>query len=79
MIKLEHINTTNDLISCTAFVEDCTEPIQISVNKISQEMVSSPLPENYEWCRTHLIYAKRALLAMIENGEIETSTMIMWY
>ena len=79
MIKLKNIKMEADGISCVAFVEDCREPIKISVMADTKEMKASELPQGYEWCKKHLNYAKQVLSEMLESGITETSKTVMWY
>ena len=79
MIRLERIEIKNNTISCVVFVEDCTEPVFLSVDIASGEMNSTRLPLGYEWCRPHLAMAKRVMLDMLNSGTIENEKTIMWY
>lgn len=78
MVKLEHTRIENNYIICDVFVEDCKTPIKVSFEKTSGNFMSDNLPPGYEWCRTHLAYAKRALKEMSESEEIKGRLTIMW-
>lgn len=80
MIKLKNIAKENDRIICDAFVEDCDKPVRLSLNTKNAEFDKIVLPEDYEWCTSHINHAKRYLISLI-NEEIITSTekCIMWY
>lgn len=79
MIRLEHIKKTDDVIVCVGFIEDCKEPVQISVNRANYAMTTSPLPKGYEWGTSHLEHAKKALIDILESGSNETKRTVMWY
>lgn len=79
MIRLEHIKKKNDCIICDAFIEDCKKPIIVEYSPKNNEIKTTALPEGYEWCVSHLSYAKRALREMVASEKMENKKTIMWY
>jgi len=58
MIKLRYISRNDNKIVCNDFVEDCGTPIKLVLDIKSKELAGYELPCDYEWCKTHVMYAK---------------------
>lgn len=78
MVKLEQIKKIDDLITCTAFVEDCKEPVEIVFRISDGSIQSSPLPKGYEWCRGHIQYSRFVFEKMVQEGKYPEKRTIMW-
>lgn len=79
MIKLQEIKKSKNKITCTAFIEDCKEKINISLDVANKELLDIELPKDYEWCKKHIYYAKQYLISLIDNVPIPEQKIIMWY
>ena len=79
MVKLREIERNNESIICIAFVEDCEEPINIEFKLKDETIHSSPLPEGYEWCTSHIVHVRRALKHMADENALVSHTTVMWY
>ena len=79
MVKLKDIERNDESITCVAFVEDCEEPINIEFSTENETIHSSPLPEGYEWCTSHIAHVRRALKRMVDENSFVSHTTIMWY
>lgn len=79
MVKLKQIKKLNETVTCIAFVEDCTEPVEITFHIPDRNMQTSPLPPGYEWCRSHIRHSQTALEKMAEKDEFPENWNIMWY
>ncbi len=79
MVKLEQISREGESITCTAYVEDCKEPVRLEFHIPDGEMQNTPLPSGYEWCRAHLSHAKKALGEIARKETPETRRTVMWY
>ena len=63
---------------CSAFVEDCPEPVPIVFSIPDGTVQHGPLPKNYEWCVTHIQHARKHLEQMAKDGNIPEQRNIMW-
>lgn len=79
MVKLREIEQNNERITCVAFVEDCEQPIDIEFNTKDETIRSSPLPEGYEWCTSHIAHVRRTLKRMADENSFVSHTTVMWY
>lgn len=78
MVKLKRIKKAGDIITCDAFVEDCSEPVKLIFNILEGSIQSSPMPKDYEWCTAHIRHAKMHLEQMAKDGQIPEQRNIMW-
>ena len=79
MIKLQNIHRDKGSIICDAFVEDCTKPVSLSLNEQTKELGEFTLPNNYEYCKSHIMHAKKYLKSLIGKEFKNHEKMIMWY
>ncbi len=79
MIKLKRIEKNDNVITCYAYFEDCTKPVKLSLCVDSGKFQNYKLPTGYEWCESHIQQAKKSLLKMVEDNNIEREKIIMWY
>ena len=79
MIELKKIKRDNEQIACEAFIEDCNEPVNLSLNIRNKELNSFVLPPDYNWCTTHIDKAKDFLLSLLDVTDIPNKKRIMWY
>ena len=80
MIRLTEITRNNDYISCVAFVENCKENINLVYNIKSREFGTYTLPKNFEYCISHIAYAKRYFDKIVDDkGNLPNEKLIMWY
>ena len=79
MVKLRDISKKDNEIVCNAFVEDCSTPIRLVLDIKSKELAGYEFPRDYEWCKTHVMYAKRFLISLISKDVIPSEKVIMWY
>ena len=80
MIKLTKITKNNDTISCMAFVEDCKEYIKLVYNIKSGEFDEYAFPKNYEYCTSHIAYARNYFDKIISSKKaLPNEKLIMWY
>ena len=79
MVKLKNIRRTNGFIVCEAFVEDCTESIELKLNETSAELDDYNLPDGYDWCISHVTHARKFLRTLIGKPNESTQRTIMWY
>lgn len=79
MVKLEQIKRDGDYITCTAFLEDCKEPVQLVYSVQNDAVQYEALPSGYEYCVSHIGHIRSALQRMVKEGKIEPQKAIMWY
>ncbi|MBQ2823353.1 MAG: hypothetical protein IJF18_02110 [Oscillospiraceae bacterium] len=79
MIHLNKIVKEKNNITCIAFVEDCKQGVQLSLNITTQELEEISLPQGYEWCTAHIWHAKQYLISLIGENIVPESRTIMWY
>ena len=79
MVKLKQISRGGKYITCTAYIEDCKEPVELTFHTPDELMQNTPLPQGYEWCTSHLLHAKKALKELSQKELPETQITIMWY
>ena len=79
MVKLKNIRRNDNIILCEAFVENCTEPIHLSLYENSAELDDYILPIGYEWCISHITHAKKYLRSLIGKPIEDSQRTIMWY
>lgn len=79
MLGMENIKREKDCISCTAFVEDCKQGIQLSVTKNGSLKEEITLPEGYEWCKNYISRAIRFLMSLWDEESVPERKTIMWY
>lgn len=79
MIHLNKIMKEKNNITCTMFVEDCKQGVQLSLNITTQELKEISLPQGYEWCTTHIWHAKKYLISLIGENSVPENRTIMWY
>ena len=77
MIRLKNVRVENDRIVCLGYVEDCKEPICISVD-MDGNGESVEMPRGYEWCESYVKSAERYLLKRYEQGTLKNEMMMMW-
>ena len=79
MIILTEITRNNGCITCVAYVEDCKQRIDLSFSESKAEFDRFDMPENYEWCKSHIAHAKKYLKSLIGNNIAPSEKTIMWY
>ena len=77
MVRLKNVRVENDHIVCVGYVEDCKEPIRISVD-MDGNGESVEMPRGYEWCDIHIKRAERYLLERYEQGTLKSEMLLMW-
>ncbi len=77
MIRLKSVRVENDRIACFGYVEDCQEPVKISVD-MKGNADSGSLPKGYEWCESYVRAAERYLLKSYEQGKLKSEMLMMW-
>lgn len=78
MVKLKNIEKNDTQICCDIFPEDSETAGKLKVDFITKE-IEYQLPENYQWCISHVHHAKRNLLDLISVKELPKEQIIMWY
>lgn len=79
MLRLKNIKKDNGLINADILVEDCTENGHIIVDVEKNKIVSSVLPEGYDWCLSHLGHARKAIIEMSKKNDFPNEKLIVWY
>lgn len=79
MIRLTEINKTNEYIECRAFVEDCSEPFVIRIDKNGDAVGDCIPPTDYGWCDEHIGQAIQYMKSLWKDAIVPTSKLIMWY
>lgn len=78
MIRLLNISRYDKEISCTAMVEDCETPVSLVVRN-NGEYDYGQLPPGYEYCTSHMGYARRFLKSLLGKDIVPSEKLIMWY
>ena len=68
MIRLKNIERNHGVITCLAFVEDAPDGIQLSFDEQKKQFKSDPLPKGYEYCKTHIVMARRYLGSLFDKA-----------
>lgn len=79
MIRLQKIQRNDRTISCEAFVEDSVTPIPLCYDFETQNLDNYVLPDNYEYCKEHISFAKDYLKNCRNIANIPEKKTIMWY
>ena len=77
MIRLKNVKVEDDRIVCLGYVEDCKEPVRISVD-MDGNGESVEMTRGYEWCDIHIKRAERYLLKRYEEGTLKSEMLLMW-
>lgn len=77
MIRLKNVKAENDRIVCFGYVEDCKEPVRISVD-LDGNAEAVNMPEGYEWCVSYVAAAQRYLLKAYKEGKLKSEMLMMW-
>ena len=79
MILLKNIRIEGSVIKSDIYPEDCSDAGRIIVDTQTGEIKDYYLPTGYEWCKRHLLHAKRELVAIAKSYDIPEKKIIMWY
>ncbi len=79
MIELREIRKREENIVCTAYIEDCKEPISIVYNISLDKFNVEKLPEGFSWCNQHIAYAERYLRKICTDDILPENKLLMWY
>lgn len=79
MIVMKNITRNNRQIVCEAYVEDCTEKLELVFDERSKSFAPYVLPKEYEWCESHIVHASRYLKTLIGKDFEPHDRTIMWY
>lgn len=79
MIKLKNIVKNKASICCSAVLEDCDNPVSLTLDLEKKEFKDFAFPEGYEYCKEHISQAKRYLLSLADKSQIPHEKTIMWY
>ena len=78
MIRLRNITRNENTITCTAFLEDCKEGLELTLDLATQEFQPFEYPKGYECCRHHIWGMARWYL--VENCDsLPAERLICWY
>ena len=77
VIRLKNVKVENNRIVCLGYVEDCEEPIRISVD-MDGNGESVEMPRGYEWCKSYVKSAERYLIKRYKQGTLKSEMMMMW-
>ena len=80
MVKLKNIVIDKDLAKCDIFPEDSLKNGHVEVDLIKNKIISSSLPEGYEWCTNHVQHAATALCKLSQSEDtLPKEKLVMWY
>ena len=79
MVKLKNISKNGAIIECEIYPEDGETPGHVSVNSMTEELVSYHLPPGYEWRKGHVMHARNALVGISKEKEIPNDKLVMWH
>ena len=77
MIKLKNIVKNNNKIKCDIYPEDSKIAGWLIVDTNS-ERTEYELPSGYEWCKSHITHARKALIQMNASQKLPKEKLIMW-
>lgn len=79
MIKLLNLKLNNDVIECDFLLEDSKEKGRLTFNIAEHKIQSCSFPLGYEWCKSHIQHAQKALIEMSSQPTtLLTEKIIMW-
>ena len=84
MIKLKNIRyeALTGCIKAEAYVEDCTEAVELTMEKDGRLENEVVLPKGYEYCRGHILHAELYLKRLFKDSGgnfLPHDNTIMWY
>ncbi len=79
MIVMKNIARNNKQIVCEAYIEDCSEKLELTFDEQTAAFAPYVLPKGYEWCEGHIAHALRYLKTLIGKDFETHDRTIMWY
>ena len=76
MIRLENIKRDGQYVICDIYPEGSKEPGKLTVN-LTDGTGSYTLPDEYEWCESHVNHAVHWIRENAEN--LPERQLVMWY
>lgn len=69
MIRVENIKRENNIITCTALIEDCQEELPLVFDVVKRDFKPFVFPKGYETCSMHIAYVRRFFDKSLEMEE----------